>query len=301
MDHMKIKLVVIALVFCLASCKQQESNSLNDLRQQITERFDSIKGDFAMAFLDLKDSSNQLLINADQSFHAASTMKVPVMMELFKRAGEGEFSLNDSIAVKNEFKSIVDQSLYSLDTIDDSELELYKMLGQNRSIYDLNYDMIIWSSNLATNILIELADAKKVTATMRSIGAMNIEVLRGVEDQKAYDQGLSNATTARDLMVIFEAIDKSRIGSKADNKEMIKILLDQQFNEIIPALLPEDVQVAHKTGVITALHHDAGIVYLPNGNKYVLVLLSKNLGDFEQGTGLMAEVSRMVYDYIKGN
>lgn len=295
-----MKLLLLSLWFVLFSfgCKQGEPDGLEGLKTRVIEKFESIEGDFAMAFLDLRDSTNQMHINAKESFHAASTMKVPVMIELFKRAGEGEFSLNDSIVVKNEFKSIVDQSLYSLDTIDDSEQELYKMLGEKRSIYDLNYDMIIWSSNLATNILIELADAEKVTATMRSLGAMDIQVLRGVEDQKAYDQGLSNSTTAYDLMLIFEAIDKNKTGPRVDSEEMIKILLDQKFNEIIPALLPEDVEVAHKTGTITALHHDAGIIYLPDGGKYVLVLLSKNLGDFDEGTALMGEVSRMIYDYM---
>ncbi len=136
---------------------------------------------------------------------------------------------------------------------------------------------------------------------MRDLGAADIEVLRGVEDIKAFEQGLSNSTTAKDLMVIFQAIASDNAGSPEDCAEMIKILKDQKFNEIIPALLPEDVEVAHKTGVITSLHHDAGIVYLPDGNAYVLVLLSKKLGDFDEGTNLMAEVSRMVYDYFTEN
>jgi beta-lactamase class A len=79
---------------------------------------------------------------------------------------------------------------------------------------------------------------------------------------------------------------------------MIEILKDQKFNEIIPALLPKEVQVAHKTGVITGLHHDSGIVFLPDGQAYVLVLLSKEMDDFEAGTTMMARVSKLVYDYV---
>ena len=292
---------LFVLIGLLMACQPKKEDGLDQLRQGVTGKFDSIEGEFALAYLNLKDTSDYLLINAGERFHAASTMKVPVMIELFKQSAQGLYSINDSVLIKNEFKSIVDESLYSLDTADDSEKELYAILGEKRSIYDLNYDMIIWSSNLATNLLIEFADAKKVTQSMRDLGAADIEVLRGVEDIKAFEQGLSNSTTAKDLMVIFQAIASDNAGSPEDCAEMIKILKDQKFNEIIPALLPEDVEVAHKTGVITALHHDAGIVFLPDGNAYVLVLLSKNLGDFDEGTNLMAEVSRMVYDYFTEN
>lgn len=292
---------LFVLIGLLMACQPKKEDGLDQLRQGVTGKFDSIEGEFALAYLNLKDTSDYLLINAGERFHAASTMKVPVMIELFKQSAQGLYSINDSVLIKNEFKSIVDESLYSLDTADDSEKELYAILGEKRSIYDLNYDMIIWSSNLATNLLIEFADAKKVTQSMRDLGAADIEVLRGVEDIKAFEQGLSNSTTAKDLMVIFQAIASDNAGSPEDCAEMIKILKDQKFNEIIPALLPEDVEVAHKTGVITALHHDAGIVYLPDGNAYVLVLLSKKLGDFDEGTNLMAEVSRMVYDYFTEN
>ena len=79
---------------------------------------------------------------------------------------------------------------------------------------------------------------------------------------------------------------------------MINILLDQHFNEIIPAKLPADVKVAHKTGYITGIQHDAGIVYLPGGKKYVLVLLSKNLENKDEGIAVMANVSAMVYRYF---
>jgi beta-lactamase class A len=133
-------------------------------------------------------------------------------------------------------------------------------------IEELMYQMITKSSNLATNIIIELVDAKKVTATMRELGAPDIEVLRGVEDLKAYNQGLSNSTTAYDLMKIFEAIGTEKIISEKACAEMMTVLFDQHFNEIIPAQLPTNVKVAHKTGSITGVQHDSGIVVLANGH-----------------------------------
>ena len=222
-------------------------------------------------------------------------MKTPVMIEVFKQAKAGKFKLTDSILVKNEFKSIVDGSLYQLDISDDSGDGMYKKIGQKMTIYELTYQMIIVSSNLATNILIDLVDAKNANASMRKLGANDIQVLRGVEDQKAFDKGLSNSVTAYDLMLIFEKIAQNKVINKKSCDEMRKILFDQKFNEIIPANLPKYVKVAHKTGSITGVQHDSGIVYLPDGQKYVLVLLSKKLKNTDAGVKVLAEVSEMIY------
>lgn len=284
------------LIFFCLSCSKP--NPLDQLDKEVREIFSATEGEFALAFRRLDYSQTSLLINERVQFHAASTMKVPVMIELFKQARQGKFLLSDTIIIKNEFKSIVDGSPYSLDVSDDSGEYLYERIGEKATIYDLMFDMITVSSNLATNILIEMVEARIVTETMRNLGAEDIMVLRGVEDQKAYEQGLSNSTTALDLLLIMQSIASQET---ADDQKMIEILKAQKFNEIIPHLLPKNVEVAHKTGVITALHHDAGIVYLPNGDAYVLVLLSKNLGDFDVGTEKMAEISKLVYDYMSSN
>ncbi|MBN3521087.1 serine hydrolase [Algoriphagus lutimaris] len=290
--------VLIVLAFLsLFSC-QKKTTEKPSLEESVLAQLDSIQGDVAVAYFNLGDPSDTLMIHAFEEFHAASTMKVPVMIELFKQEKEGKLDLNDSIVLVNEFKSIVDGSPYSMDIGDDSDDVIYSKIGSTVSLNDLMYSMITVSSNLATNVLIELVDAKNVTATMRTLGADKIQVLRGVEDQKAYDLGLSNSTTANDLMMIMKAIAEDQAGTPTDCEEMISILKDQQFNEIIPFYLPKDVSVAHKTGVITGVHHDAGIVYLPDGRSYVLVLLSKNLQDFDKGTNQLAKVSKLIYDHF---
>lgn len=291
----RILLFTLAIGFTLYSCNSKMS--IEKLSDAILAEQAKSKGVFAVAFKDLS-TGETLFINEKMNFHAASTMKTPVLIEVYKQADAGKFSLQDSILIKNEFKSIVDGSAYSLSPADDSEQNLYQQLGKKRTLADLVYDMIIVSSNLATNIVIELVDAKNVTQTMRSLGANEIQVLRGVEDQKAFDQGLSNTTTAFDLMVIFEAMANGEVVSKNASEEMISILLDQRFNEIIPAHLPKEVKVAHKTGSITGVHHDSGIVMLPDGRKYVLVLLSKELENFDAGTASMATVSQFIYSYM---
>ncbi len=278
--------------------KVPNQNQLDSLKQKILTECKKFEGDFAVAYLNLDNESDHLFINEKEEFHAASTMKTPVMIEVFKQAEEGKFNLSDSILIKNEFKSIVDSSAYSMDIGEDSGEGFYKYIGHKKTIYDLVYEMITVSSNLSTNILIDLVDAKNVMKTMKQIGANDIKVLRGVEDIKAFDLGLNNTTTAYDLMLIFKAIAEHKILSDSSCNDMINILLQQKFNERIPANLPEDVKVAHKTGSITGVGHDSGIVYLPDGRKYVLVLLSKNVKDSEGVIKLQAKISKIIYDYV---
>jgi beta-lactamase class A len=293
-NYPKISLLLCSL-FLICACSNRMT--INKLKDDISSKLAEQPGDFAVAFKDLS-TGDSILINEQTFFHAASTMKTPVMIEVYKQAAAGAFSLNDSFPLKNEFKSIVDSSVFSLNANDDSEKELYRHLGEKRTLYNLVYDMIISSSNLATNMVIELVNARNVTQTMRQLGANRIQVLRGVEDSKAFDKGLNNITTANDLLVIFEKMAKGEIADSASSQAMIKILLNQQFNEIIPARLPKDVKVAHKTGSISHVQHDSGIVFLPNGKKYVLVLLSKNLQKEEPAKKMMAEVSEMIYKYV---
>ncbi len=293
--HIKNSILFVLAIVACASCRR---DPLEALKAGVEAEFARSPGVFAIAFLDLDDPSRQLRINDTLRFHAASTMKTPVMIELYKQAAAEKFSLGDSLVVRNEFYSIVDSSLYSMEIGEDSEAELYHQIGKKVSIYDLTTDMITYSSNLATNILIGWVGAENVTRTMRDLGAPYIEVLRGVEDQKAFDKGLSNSTTAYDLMVIFENLGRGKVVNPDACREMIAILEGQHFDEIIPAKLPPDVRVAHKTGWITSVSHDSGLVTLPDGRRYVLILLSKDWESNELATEIMANVSGMVYDYF---
>jgi beta-lactamase class A len=268
-----------------------------ELKYQINQELAKNKGIFALAYKNLA-SGEEILINEKINFHAASTMKTPVLIEAYKHAKGGKFSIDDSLIIKNEFKSIVDGSAYSLNPKDDSETDLYKKAGKKVKIYDLLYQMIIQSSNLATNIIIDLVGAQNANKTMREMGAMDIQVLRGVEDNKAFRAGLNNTTTAYDQMLIFTQMAQGHVVDKQSSDAMIDILLDQKFNDKIPAKLPKKVKVAHKTGWITGVNHDAGIVILPDGRKYVLVLLSKELQDDKAAVKSMAKVSKMIYDYF---
>ena len=234
-----------------------------------------------------------ILIDADKVFHAASTMKVPVMIQAFRQAEAGGIALDAPIPVVNSFKSIVDGSPYEMSASEDSDGEVYKAIGSTMTLRQLVTASITVSSNLATNILIEELGAERIRKTVDWLGGDGMVVLRGVEDQKAFDKGLNNETTARALMALFAAIARGQAVSRDASREMSDILRMQQFNDAIPAGLPPTVPVAHKTGNITRIHHDGGIVYAEK--PYVLVVLTRGIADQDVSAKLIADISRVVY------
>ena len=239
------------------------------------------------------DGQPSVMIQPDTSFHAASTMKVPVMIELYRQADAGLLRLDDELAVRNEFHSIVDGSVYTMDVSDDSDTEVYKAAGRTMSLRALNEAMITVSSNFAANLLIERLGAKNVQQTVDRLGGAGVVVRRGVEDQKAFDKGLNNTTTARGLATLLRKLAAGQaVGAKAD-AEMIEVLKRQKFNDGIPAGVPPGTPVAHKTGTITRIHHDAAIVYGPR--PYVLVILVRGIQEQKESAALMAAISREVW------
>jgi beta-lactamase class A len=224
-------------------------------------------------------------------------MKVPVMIELFHQVQEGKLHLDDTITIHNEFHSIVDGSPFKLDPAVDSEAELYKADGQLRTVAQLCDLMITVSSNLATNLIIEKLGVENIRNSVQRLHADGMHVLRGVEDQKAYDKGLNNTTTARGLQILMTAIAENKAVDAGASQQMVEILERQKFNEGIPAGLPPGTRVAHKTGEITKIHHDAAIVYAPR--PFVLVILVRGIEDIKQSSALMADITRTLYEAVE--
>jgi len=243
------------------------------------------------------DGRAAVMIEPDKTFHAASTMKVPVMIELFRQAEAGKLRLEDPLPIVNEFHSIVDGSVYHLNVGDDSDAEVYKAVGKTMTLRELCEAMITVSSNLAANLLIERLGVENIRATVARLGATGMDVRRGVEDQKAFDQGLNNTTTARGLAVLLQKLASGQAVSARADAEMVAILKRQKFNDAIPAGVPEATPIAHKTGTITKIHHDAAIVYGPR--PYVLVLLVRGIQEQKESAALMAAISREVWNSLE--
>jgi len=264
-----------------------------ELRPRIESLIRKSGADVAVAYRTL-DGREAMLIQPDVDFHAASTMKVAVLVELYRQARAGRLALDDEIPVVNEFHSIVDGSTFRLDTRDLSDAAVVRHLGGRLSYRALAESMITVSSNFATNLIIERIGAKNVQATVEAMGAGGMRVLRGVEDNKAYEKGLNNIATARALLTLMEAIAKGTAVDQAASDEMAAILRRQTVNDRIPAGLPPGTAVAHKTGEITRVRHDAAIVYAPR--PFVLVILIRGLDDGKKAAALAAGITRLIYD-----
>jgi beta-lactamase class A len=295
---MKFVVIAAALASGAYAAAGVDGGVVADARADVLRIIQASGGDVAVAFRSL-DGRDELLIQPDVEFHAASTMKVPVMIELFRRTPAGDLKLDQRVPVTNSFHSIVDGSPYTLEPDVDSDADVYKHVGGTLSYRALCEAMITSSSNLAANLLIEHLGPARIQATADALGAKGMHVLRGVEDAKAFEKGLNNTTTARALLTLMEAIANGAAGDKPATAEMTAILKRQKFNDRIPAGLPAGIHVAHKTGEITRIQHDAAIVFARR--PFVLVVLVRGLDDAKKSSAMIAEITRTLYTAYTGS
>lgn len=291
----RLSLVVGTLaVFCFTPLSAQS----RDLQRALADRIAQEPG--ASVAVVVRDPVSRVRIDIapDLRFHAASTMKLGVLIELGRRIDAGELGWNDSLPVHNQFASIVDGSPYQLDAGSDSDSTVYAAIGKKWTVRQLATRMVVRSSNLAANLLVERLDPQKITATIRKLGADSMVVLRGVEDGKAFEKGLNNTTTAHDLATLLLAISDGRAARPATCQVLLEILAAQEINDGIPAGLPKGTSVAHKTGDITATWHDAALIYPKDGKPFVLVILSRGIPKRERGMALQADIAKLVYEEI---
>jgi beta-lactamase class A len=246
------------------------------------------------------ETTIQWAYNADRYFHAASTMKLAVLLGVFRQVDRGELSIDAPVHIRNRFTSIVNQEPFMLDLARDADPDVYGHLGKTLTVRELSYWMITKSSNLATNLLIDVIGIQTVQLALDELDIDGVRVLRGVEDQRAFENHLNNEVTANGLLKMLRLIAEGKAYSQAACDEMLEILLDQQYRSGIPAGLPKAARVAHKTGNISTVHHDAGIVYLDGRKPYVLVILTEF--EAEQGRGTaVADVSRDIFTTLAEN
>ncbi len=249
--------------------------------------------DLGISFYDA-ETTIQWSYNADQYFHAASTMKLAVLLGVFRQVDRGELALDAPVHVRNRFTSIVNREPFMLDLGRDADPDVYGHLGKTLTVRELAYWMITKSSNLATNLLVDVVGINIVQLALDELEIDGIRVLRGVEDQRAFEANLNNEVTANGLLKMLRLIADGKAYSQKACDDMLEIMLDQQYRSGIPAGLPKAARVAHKTGNISTVHHDAGIVYLEGRKPYVLVILTRFSADQGRGTAV-ADVSRDIF------
>ena len=243
------------------------------------------------------ETTIQWSYNGDQYFHAASTMKLAVLLGVMREVERGDLTLDAPVHIRNRFTSIVNQEPFMLDLARDADPDVYGHLGKTLSVRELAYWMITKSSNLATNLLVDIVGINNIQQALDELEIDGVKILRGVEDQAAYQAGLNNEVTANGLLKLLRIIANRKAYSPEASEEMLSILLEQQYRSGIPAGLPKAARVAHKTGNISTVHHDAGIIFLEGREPYVLVVLTQFAAETGRGTAV-AEVSRDIFNTL---
>ena len=237
-------------------------------------------------------------------FHAASTIKVAVLIGLFAAVEEGRFRLDDRLHVRNRFPSVLDGTAYAIASSRDADGEVHAAIGKLMPIRRLAEAMIATSSNLATNLLLDLVGVEAARRAVEGLGVPGVELVRGVEDEPAHRAGIDNRVTANGLIGIFRSIEERRAVTPEASDQMLEILSRQAFRSGIPAGVPEgergDTRFAHKTGETSTVTHDAGLVYLPDRPPYALAILTQWAGEGGSRRETVARLSEVVYRHLTG-
>ena len=245
------------------------------------------------------ESEWEFALEGDRVFHAASTIKVAILLAIYKLAGEGRLHLDDTLHVRNRFRSLADGAVFRVAANRDGDGAVHRRVGRSMRVRELARAMITRSSNLATNLLLDHVGIEAVRGVLAEAKIAGIEIARGVEDTRAFERGISNRVTARGLVGLFQLLCEGDFFREETRAQMVEILHAQEFNSMIPEGLPKDARVAHKTGEISTVCHDAGIVFLPKRKPYVIAILAEMPASVETRSAPMAEISRALFETLK--
>ena len=241
-------------------------------------------------------------VNGDRWFHAASTIKVAILVALAHAISEGRFELMSRLAVRNRFRSAVDGAPFRIAAGRDANGAVHAHIGRTMRLEELAFHMITTSSNLATNLLVDLVGVDYARAHLDRLGIAGVDLRRGVEDERAFAADINNRVTANGLVELFTAIHRGRAAAPAPTRWMVEVLAQQEFTSGLPAGLPDEVRaaarVAHKTGEISNMAHDAGLVFLPDGIVYAIALLTETKPGATPRQQTVAKLSRAAYGHV---
>lgn len=237
---------------------------------------------------------------ADRWFHAASTIKLAVLLGVYGAIHYGRLVPQSRLHVRNRFRSAYDGSSFRILSERDADSEVQRSIGKTLRVSELARNMIIRSSNLATNLLLDLLGLEFLQRVLEEHHLSGIDLRRGVEDELAFEHGINNRVTADGLVQLLRFIAEERAFTPELSRSMLEILHDQEFRSGIPAGLPPDARVAHKTGEISTIAHDAGIVYLPKRKPYVVAILTEWEPETSGRSPTIAAASYMVYEHLAG-
>ena len=247
-----------------------------------------------------------LAVDADAQHYAASTMKLPLVMTAYRLADEGRLDLDSSVEIRNEFASVHDGSAFGLDRDDDGDAETWARMGQPATLRWLSSRSIVRSGNLATNLLLDAVGAAPVRDLLDDLGCERTTFVRGIEDCVARDAGTQNLATAADLARMLQAVWAGAhetpatpgVLAPAAAQEVLEVLAGQEIADALPRRLPPGTTVAHKSGWVDGVDHDAGIVFHPDGGPYVFAMCTTSALPRAQAADVVATASRAAWDDV---
>jgi beta-lactamase class A len=231
---------------------------------------------------------------ADATHYAASTMKVGVMAAAYRLADAGRLDLDAEVPVHAEFESRSGTGTFRNDRDYDNDPQPWERLGGTISLRWLIRRMIVKSSNLATNLVLEQVwsrDSDALAAVWQDAGAKASVTARGIEDYAAQEVGRTNLVTAADLASLLAAIRGHRLADPASCKEMIAVLLAQEVDEDIVQGLPPGTRVAHKNGWVEGIRHSAALILPDDAPEFILVTCVSAPLREDDGRSLLARIA----------
>jgi beta-lactamase class A len=210
---------------------------------------------------------------AEATHYAASTMKLALLAGLHRAADAGRRDLDAEIEVRNEFVSAAPGGPpFACRQDYDNDDAVWDRLGRPATLRWLAQRMIVRSSNLAANLVLEAVGRPAVDEVWRTVGARHSVVGRGIEDAAAAEAGITNLVTAADLATLLGAIALGTVASPGSCRGMLDTLLAQERSEDLAAGLPAGTRIAHKNGWIDGARLSAGIVYPDDAPPFILTV-----------------------------
>lgn len=221
-------------------------------------------------------------IDANEPYPAASIIKIPVLIEMFREIESGKFSLNDTMILEDYYRAPGSGKLqYSQGGIAHSMDYLAKIMIEN-------------SDNSSTNMIMsKMGGMPELNRAMQRWGLKTTHINNWLPDLDG-----TNITTARELAKMFYNIDSTNIVNSESKKHIADYLSHVKNNRLLQAGLPHEAILLHKTGDIGFMVGDAGIVKTPNGRKYIVVILAKRPYNNLQGKDFIVKASSIIYEHI---
>lgn len=275
----------------------EPSSTLRDKLEALEER--SRARALAVAVHDT-ETGFEFRYRSERWFHAASTIKLAVLLGTYASIHKGKLLPQSRLHVRNRFRSAYDGSSFRVLSERDADSDVQASIGKTMRISELARHMIVRSSNLATNLLLDLLGLAFLQKVLDDHELHGIDLRRGVEDELAFEHGINNRVTADGLVELLKLIAEERALTPDLSRKMLEILHEQEFRSGIPAGLPAHARVANKTGEISTIAHDAGIVYLPNRKPYVVAILTEWEPESSGRSPTIAAASYLVYEHLTG-